>query len=335
MPIRVAINGFGRIGRQVFQAGYKDPEIEWVAVNDVTDPSTLAHLLKYDSVYGKFEAPIKAGENRIEVNGKKIKILKELDPSKLPWKELKIDVVAECTGKFTDRDGAMKHLEAGAKRVLISAPAKNPDFTIVIGANDENLRKEHRIVSNGSCTTNAIVHLAKVLHESFGIEKGHMITVHAYTADQRLVDAPHNDLRRARAAAVNIVPTTTGAARTVWEVFPELKGKVDGEAIRVPVVDGSIAVLCAKLKKKVTVEQVNNAFKSASQGKLKGILRYSDEPLVSRDILRDPHSCIFDSQRTIVTDSDFAVVSGWYDNEWGFSCRMVDVIKKLGKMEKN
>lgn len=334
MPVRVAINGFGRIGRQIFQAGLKNLNIEWVAVNDVTEPAALAHLLKYDSVFGKMDANIKAGPDWLEVNGKRIKVVKVLDPTQLPWKELNIDIVAECTGKFTDREGAEKHLKAGAKRVLISAPGKSPDFTVVLGANQQKLSAEHKIVSNGSCTTNCIVHLAKVLHESFEIEKGYMTTVHAYTADQHLVDAPHKDLRRARAAAVSIIPTTTGAAKTIGEVFPELKGKLDGVAIRVPVPDGSIAIITAKLKKKVTVEQINKAFKHAASNLLKGILEYSEEPLVSRDIIRNSHSCIFDALSTAVTDGDFVTIAGWYDNEWGFSCRMVDVLELMGKQLK-
>jgi glyceraldehyde 3-phosphate dehydrogenase len=330
MPIRVAINGFGRIGRQVFQAGLNDPRIEWVAANDVTDPQTLAHLLKYDSVFGRLPYEVRAGKDFLEVDGKRIKILNVLDPARLPWKKLGIDVVAECTGKFTDRDGAAKHLAAGAKKVLISAPAKDPDFTMVLGANHGQYdKRKHHLVSNGSCTTNAIVHLAKVLHEAFGIQKGVMVTVHAYTADQRLVDAPHRDLRRARAAAMSIIPTTTGAARTVGEVFPELKGKFDGFALRVPVLDGSIAVLNALLKKAVAPAQVNRAFAAAAKGKLKGIVEYSEEELVSRDILKNPASVIFDAKSTMVVDGTCVSVSGWYDNEWGFSCRMVDVIKRL------
>lgn len=334
MPkVRVAINGFGRIGRQILQAGYQNKDIEWVAVNDVTEPAALAHLLKYDSTFGQFPGSVKAGKDWLEVDGQRIKVLKILEPAKLPWKKLKIDVVAECTGRFTKPEDAKLHLKAGAKRVLISAPAKGkPDFTIVLGANDDKLRKEHRIVSNGSCTTNCIVHLAKILHEAIGIEKGYMITVHGYTADQRLVDGPHPDLRRARAAAMNIIPTTTGAAKTVGEVIPELKGKFDGEAIRVPVIDGSIAILNAKVKRNVTPAKVNATFKRAAGKQLKGIVEYTEAPIVSRDILRNPHSCIFDAQSTAVTDGDFVTISGWYDNEWGFSCRMVEVLRRLGKL---
>ena len=331
--IRVAINGFGRIGRQILQAGYKNKNIQWVAINDVTDTQTLAHLLKYDSTFGQFPETIKAGKDWLEINKKKIKVLNILDPSKLPWKKLNIDIVAECTGKFTDREGAQLHLKAGAKRVLISAPCKGPDFTIVLGANQQKLKPSHRIVSNGSCTTNAVVHLAKILHDNFTIERAYMNTVHAYTADQRLVDAPHKDLRRARAAALNIIPTTTGAARTVGEIIPELKGKIDGFALRVPIADGSIDILTAQVKKKVMREQVNRAFKAASS-KLKGILEYSEAPLVSRDILHNPNSCIFDALSTAVTDNNLVTVAGWYDNEWGFSCRMVDVMELMGKQLK-
>ncbi len=330
MPIRVAINGFGRIGRQILQAGYTNKNIKWVAVNDVTEPQTLAHLLKYDSVYGKFLGTIKAGKDWLEINKRKIKVLNIPEPAQLPWKKLSIDIVAECTGKFTDREGAQKHLKAGAKRVLISAPCKGPDFTIVLGANHHKLSPNQKIVSNGSCTTNAIVHLAKILHDAYTIEHGYMTTVHAYTADQRLVDAPHKDLRRARSAATNIIPTTTGAAKTVGDICPELRGKVDGVALRVPVSDGSIALLTAQLKKKATREQINKTFRAAST-KLKGIVEYSEEPLVSHDIIHNSHSCIFDAQSTAVTDNSLVTIAGWYDNEWGFSCRMVEVLELMGR----
>jgi glyceraldehyde 3-phosphate dehydrogenase len=333
VPIRVAINGFGRIGRQILQAGYKNKNIQWVAINDVTDTQTLAHLLKYDSTFGMFPDSIKSGKDWLEIDKKKIKVLNILDPGKLPWKKLNIDIVAECTGKFTDREGAQLHLKAGAKRVLVSAPCKGPDFTIVLGANHQKLKPSHRIVSNGSCTTNAVVHLAKTLHEAFTIERAYMNTVHAYTADQRLVDSPHKDLRRARAAAANIIPTTTGAAKTVGEICPELRGKVDGVSIRVPVQDGSIAILTAQVKKKATKEQVNKIFRSAA-ARLKGIVEYSQAPLVSRDILHNPNSCIFDSLSTAVTDNSLVTVAGWYDNEWGFSCRMVEVLELMGKQLK-
>ncbi len=328
--VRVAINGFGRIGRQVLQAGYKEKGIEWVAVNDLTDTRTLAHLLKYDSVYGVFEAKVDYTENELIVNNKRIKVFSEKEPEKLPWKKLKADVVVESTGIFTDREGAMRHIKAGAKKVLISAPAKDPDFFILRGVNDKQYdKKKHHIVSNSSCTTNCLAPMVKVLQDAYGIKKGFMITVHAYTADQRLVDAPHRDLRRARAAGVSIVPTTTGAAKTIGEIIPELRGKLDGFALRVPVICGSHLTLTAQLNKNATVEQINAVFANASKNRLKGILQHTEEPIVSRDILRNPNSCIFDALSTHVTDGNLATVCGWYDNEWGFSCRMVEVIKMM------
>ncbi len=328
--VRVAINGFGRIGRQIFQAGYKDKNIEWVAVNDLTDTKTLAHLLKHDSVYGKFPGTIEATEDSIIVDGKEIKVFAEKDPSKLPWKKLKIDVVAECTGFFRKRDGAQLHRKAGATKVLISAPAKDPDITLVKGVNEHEYdAKKHHIVSNASCTTNCLAPLVKVLHDNFIVKKGFMLTVHAYTADQRLVDAPHKDLRRARSAAVNIVPTTTGAAIAVTEVIPSLKGLLNGMAIRVPVPCGSIVTFTAEVEKKTDFEQVNWLFGEVAKHHLKGILEYSEEPLVSHDILRNDHSCIFDSLSTTVLDNNLVTVSGWYDNEWGYSCRMVDMLKHI------
>lgn len=330
--IRAAINGFGRIGRQILQAGYRDKDIEWVAVNDMTDTKTLAHLLKYDSTYGMFEADVKATNGSLKVNGKEIKVVNELDPEKLPWKKMKIDVVLECTGKFTDREGAKKHLKAGAKKALISAPATKPDITLIKGVNEQEYnKKKHNIVSNGSCTTNALAPMVKVLHNYFKIKKGIMQTVHSYTADQRLVDSVHKDLRRARAAGQNIIPTTTGAAKTVGEVIKELKGKMDGFAVRVPVICGSFVTFTCELEKPASVENINRVFKRESNGKLKGIMQYSEDPLVSTDILRNPHSCIFDALSTYVIDKKLASVSGWYDNEWGFSCRMVDMIKRMMK----
>lgn len=330
MAIRVAINGFGRIGRQILEAGINDKRIEWVAVNDLTDTKTLAHLLKYDSVYGKSPLKIQASGNQLTINGKNIRVFNEKDPAKLPWKKLKIDVVVESTGLFTKREGAKKHLAAGAKKVLISAPAKEPDVTVVKGVNDKDLKKNHSICSNASCTTNAIGQLVRILHDNFKIKHGHMITVHSYTASQNLVDGPHKDLRRARAAAQNIIPTTTGAARAITKVIPVLDGKLDGFAVRVPTICGSFVTLDAEVGKKVTAGQVNKAFKKASQTTHKGVIQYSDEPLVSTDILKNPHSCIFDSLSTNVIDNTFVTVSGWYDNEWGFSSRMVDLIKKIG-----
>jgi len=328
--IRVAINGFGRIGRQVFQAGHNDPNIEWVAFNDLTDTKTLAHLLKYDSVHGRFKGKVQAKDNSLVVDGKEIKIFAEKDPEKLPWKDLKIDVVVESTGFFTDRDGAMKHIKAGAKKVLISAPAKNPDITLVKGVNEQLYDKsKHNIISNASCTTNGLAPMVKVLNDNFGVVRGYMITAHAYTADQRLVDAPHKDLRRARHAAVSIIPTTTGAAKTVGEVIPELKGKLDGAAWRVPVPDGSYVGFTAQLKRKTSVEEINRLFKSVAENELKGIVEYCEDPLVSADIIHDPNSCIFDPLATTVLDGDFVSVAAWYDNEWGYSCRMIDVLKLM------
>jgi glyceraldehyde 3-phosphate dehydrogenase len=328
--IRVAINGFGRIGRQVFQAGHNDPNIEWVAVNDLTDTQTLAHLLKYDSVHGHFPGKVEHNEKELIVDGKHILVIAEKDPTKLPWKDLKIDVAIECTGFFTDRDGAAKHLIAGARKVLISAPGKKVDITMVMGVNEHQYDKnKHHIVSNASCTTNCLAPIVKVLNDNFGIERGFMTTTHAYTADQRLVDAPHKDLRRARSAALSIIPTSTGAAKTVGEVIPELKGKLDGISLRVPTPDGSITDFVCILKKEATIEQINWLFKCVSQNELKGVIEYSDEPLVSRDIIHNPNSAIFDSQLTNVIDGKFIKVVAWYDNEWGYSCRMVDMIKHI------
>jgi glyceraldehyde 3-phosphate dehydrogenase len=330
MVTRVAINGFGRIGRQILQAGINDKTIEWVGINDLTDTKTLAHLLKYDSVHGISPYPISYDDNHIIINKKAIPVFREKEPSNLPWKKLKVDVAVECTGMFTDRDGAMQHLRAGAKKVLISAPAKNPDIHIVFGVNDKDYdKKKHHIISNCSCTTNCLAPIVKVLTDVFGVKRGYMATAHGYTADQRLVDGTHKDLRRARAAAVSIIPTTTGAAKTVAEVIPELRGKLDGFAWRVPVPDGSIVNFVCELKKNTTKEDINAVFKKVAQQKYKDILQYTEEPLVSHDILHNPHSCILDALSTNVIDGNFVSVSGWYDNEWGFSCRMIDVIKIL------
>ncbi len=328
--VRVAINGFGRIGRQILQAGINAADIEWVAVNDLTDTHTLAHLLKYDSVFGPWAGTIDHTPNSIIVNGKEIKVFAEKDPAKLPWKELKIDVVVESTGFFTSREGAMQHVTAGAKKVLISAPAKGHDITIVKGVNEHLYDKaKHHIISNASCTTNCLAPMVKVLHDNFSVVRGMMVTAHAYTADQRLVDAPHKDLRRARAAAVSIVPTTTGAAQAVSEVIPELKGKLDGFAWRVPVPDGSFVNFTCEVKKATDAEKINWLFSQVAQYHLKGIVQYSEEPLVSRDIIRNPHSCIFDALSTKVIDGNFVSISSWYDNEWGYSNRMVDVLRML------
>ncbi len=342
MPIRVAINGFGRIGRQVLQSGINDPDIEWVAINDLTDTHTLAHLFKYDSVFGIWPGTVDHTDDSIIINGKKIKVLAEKDPTKLPWKAMNVDLVVESTGFFTTNTLANQHIKAGAKKVLVSAPCKCelnnkgvceiPLFTIVRGVNEHMYDKnKYNIVSNASCTTNCAAPMVKVLNDNFGIEKGFVLTSHAYTADQRLVDAPHKDLRRARAAGVSIVPTTTGAAKAVTEVIPELVGKLDGAAWRVPVPDGSITSVSVKVKKKTTVDEVNWLFNQVSQYHLKGILEYTEEPLVSKDIIRNPHSCIFDALSTFVIDEDFISVAGWYDNEWGYSNRMVDVIKLMFK----
>ena len=328
--IRVAINGFGRIGRQVFQAGCKDPRIEWIAVNDLTDTKTLAHLLKYDSVYGLFPGKVDFTKDSLIIDGKSIKVFTEKEPEKLPWKKLNIDVVVESTGFFTDREGASKHLAAGAKKVLISAPAKNPDFTIVKGVNETFYNKlKHNIISNASCTTNALAPIVKVLNDTFKIKHGFMITAHSYTADQKLVDSPHKDLRRARSAAVSIIPTSTGAAKTVAEVIPALKGKMDGFALRVPVVCGSYVSFVCEVEKRTDIQKINSLFKKISSTNLKGILEYTEEPLVSRDILKNQHSCIFDSLTTNVQEGTLISASGWYDNEWGYSCRIIDVLKML------
>ncbi|HHT9154805.1 MAG TPA: type I glyceraldehyde-3-phosphate dehydrogenase [Candidatus Tripitaka sp. YC43] len=332
MPIKVGINGFGRIGRITFRAIAKRPNIEVVAINDLADAKSLAFLLKYDSVHRKFQGTVESKGDALVVNGKTIKLLKEKDPARLPWKDLGVDVAIESTGIFTSRADCEKHLQAGAKKVLLSAPPKDGvDATIVLGVNQHLLKPEHKILSNASCTTNSLAPMAKVLHENFGIEKGLMTTIHAYTNDQKVTDFVHSDLRRARGAAINIIPTTTGAAKAIGEVIPELKGKLDGIAMRVPVADGSITDLVALLKKKTTREEVNQAFKQAAQGPLKGILEYCDEPIVSSDIIGNSHSCIFDSLSTYTIQDNLVKVMGWYDNEWGFSQRMVELIELMAK----
>ena len=328
--VRVAINGFGRIGRLVCRAGIKDSAIEFVAVNDLTDTKTLAHLFKHDSVHGKFDGTVESKDNALIIDGKEIKVFSEKDPSKLPWKDLNVDIVVESTGFFVDKEGASGHIKAGAKKVLISAPGKNVDITVVEGVNEHLYDKsKHHVISNASCTTNCLAPVVKVLNDNFGLEHGLMCTVHAYTADQKLVDSPHKDLRRARSAAVSIIPTTTGAAKTVTEVIPELKGKLDGTAMRVPIPDGSITYLAAKVKKNCTAEEINGAFKSAAEGKMKNVLEYSEEDLVSVDIVGNRHSSIFDSKMTKVIDSNFVQVVSWYDNEWGYSNRTVDLLKMM------
>ena len=331
MMINVAINGFGRIGRLILRAGIRDRNINWVAVNDVTDSKTLAHLFKYDSVHGRYDGTVEYTNDSLIIDGKNVKVLSVLDPKQLPWKDLKIDVVIESTGKFTDREGAMQHLNAGAKKVIISAPAKNPDITMVMGVNDGLYDKSrHHIISNASCTTNCLAPVAKVLNDNFKIKRGFMTTIHAYTADQKLVDAPHKDLRRARNAAASIIPTSTGAAKAMGEVIPELKGKLEGLSFRVPVATGSVTDFVVELEKNVTKEEINKAFREAAS-KLKGILDYQEDPIVSVDVITDPHSSIFDAELTNVIDGNFVKVVSWYDNEWGFSVRMVDMVKHVMK----
>jgi len=329
--IRVGINGFGRIGRNFFRAQLqRGGDFDVVAFNDIGDTKTMAHLLKYDSVLGPLGHEVESSEESIRVAGHELRKLEVRDPAELPWSELGVDVALESTGLFTKREAAEKHLSAGAKKVLISAPATNPDVTIVLGVNDSEYDSEaHAIVSNASCTTNCVAPLAKVLHDAFTIEQGFMTTIHAYTNDQRILDLPHEDLRRARAAAINLIPTSTGAARAIGLVLPDLKGKVDGMAMRAPVPDGSIVDLVVRLAKPASVDEVNDAFRSAADtGSFEGILRYSDEPLVSQDIVGSSYSCIFDSELTMASDG-MAKVFGWYDNEWGYSCRLVDVIDRL------
>jgi glyceraldehyde 3-phosphate dehydrogenase len=332
MALTVGINGFGRIGRNIMRAALHDPNINIVAVNDLTDAATLAHLLKYDSILGNLSATITASGDQISVDGKPFRVLASKDPALLPWKDLGVDVVFEGTGKFTKRDDAAKHLAAGAKRVIITAPGKGADLTLVMGVNHTNYDPaKHFIISNASCTTNCLAPVAKVLHESFGIKKGWMTTVHAYTNDQNLLDLPHKDLRRARAAALSIIPTTTGAASAVGEVLPALKGKLDGLAMRVPTPNVSMVDLSVVLEKKTTAEELNAAFKKAADGPLKGILEYVTAPLVSIDFRGNAHSSMLDSQLTKVMDGDFAKVIAWYDNEWGYSNRCVDLLKYMAQ----
>jgi glyceraldehyde 3-phosphate dehydrogenase len=330
MAIRVGINGFGRIGRNIMRAALNDDDIDFVAVNDITDAQTLAHLLKYDSVLGNLEKSIEARGDGISVDGDDFKVLSVKDPGQLPWKDLGVDVVLESTGKFTKRDDAAKHLAAGAKKVIITAPATGPDVTVVLGVNDSAYDKtKHHVISNASCTTNCLAPLAKVVHERFTIKKAWMTTVHAYTNDQNLLDLPHKDLRRARAAAMSIIPTTTGAAKAVGEVLPELKGKIDGIAMRVPTPNVSVIDLVAVVEKKCTSDDVNAALKAAANGPLKGILQFEEAQLVSIDFRRNAHSSIVDAAYTKVMDGDFVKVMAWYDNEWGYSSRCVDLVKKV------
>jgi glyceraldehyde 3-phosphate dehydrogenase (phosphorylating) len=332
MAIKVGINGFGRIGRNIMRAALGSKDLDFVAVNDLTNAATLAHLLKYDSILGNLHGSITAQGDRISVDGDEFQVLSVKDPAQLPWKDLGVDVVFESTGLFTDRDSAAKHVAAGAKKVIITAPAKKPDFSVVLGVNEGKYDpKAHQIISNASCTTNCLAPLAKVLHESFGIKKGWMTTVHSYTNDQQLLDLPHKDLRRARAAALSIIPTTTGAASAVGEVMPDLKGKLDGISMRVPTPNVSVVDLAAVLDRKATAEEVNGAFRTAANGPLKGIMEYVEAPLVSIDFRGNPHSSIIDAPYTKVMDGDFVKVLAWYDNEWGYSSRCVDLLRYIVK----
>jgi glyceraldehyde 3-phosphate dehydrogenase len=331
MAIRVAINGFGRIGRNAFRASLGDPDLEFVAVNDITDARTLAHLLKYDSVHGTLRADVRAGDGTIVVDGREVKVLTQKDPSLLPWRELGVGLVLESSGRFTDRPGASKHLAAGARKVIVSAPAKDPDVTIVLGVNGHAYDPSgHAIISNASCTTNCLAPVAKVLMEHFGIRHGFMTTIHAYTNDQHILDLPHKDLRRARAAALSQIPTTTGAAKAVGLVLPALQGKMHGIAIRVPTANVSLVDLVVETERVVTAEEVNAALSKAAEGELRGILGFSEEPLVSIDFNGNPLSSIVDGLSTSVVDGTLVKVLAWYDNEWGYSCRIRDLIKFIG-----
>ena len=332
MATKIGINGFGRIGRCILRAGWKNPDLEFVGINDLTDAATLAHLLKYDSVHGRFDVEVKATAKAIVVGGKKISILSVREPAELPWAKLGVDIVLECTGLFRDKEKAEAHRKAGAKKVIISAPAKGEDLTVVMGVNhDKYDPKKHHILSNASCTTNCLAPVAKVLNDTFGIEKGLMTTIHSYTNDQRILDLPHKDLRRARAAAESMIPTTTGAAKAVALVLPELQGKLDGMAIRVPTPNVSVVDLVASLEKKTTVSKVNQVFKKAASGKMKGILGFCEEPLVSIDFNGNNHSSIVDASLTSVIEGDMVKVISWYDNETGFSHRMIDLCLLLAK----
>ena len=332
MAIRVGINGFGRIGRNLFRAAYEaGSDLEFVAVNDLIDNELIAHLLKYDSVLGPLGKDVSAGDGSITVEGREMRILAERDPASLPWGDLGVDVVLESTGLFTKREGAEKHLQAGARKVVISAPATDPDVTIVLGVNEDVYEPDsHHVISNASCTTNCVAPLAKILHDEFTIEQGFMTTIHAYTNDQQILDLPHKDLRRARAAAINLIPTSTGAAKAIGLVLPDLKGKVDGMSMRAPVPTGSITDLVCRLSREASAEEVNEAYRSqADKGRLEGIMSYTDEPLVSTDIQHSSYSCIVDSKLTMANGT-MVKVFGWYDNEWGYSCRLVDLVAKVG-----
>ena len=332
MAVRIGLNGLGRIGRNLLRASLNEPGLAFVAINDITDAETLAHLLRYDSVHGRLDADVETEQDALVVNGKRIQVSQERNPGNLPWKTLGVDVALECTGLFTDREKAALHLSAGAKKVIISAPAKGADLTLCYGVNHTSYDPaSHHIISNASCTTNCLSPVAKVLHETFGVKRGLMTTVHAYTNDQRILDLPHSDIRRARAAAQSMIPTSTGAARAVGEVLPELKGKLDGMAVRVPTANVSVVDLVAELDKPATPEEVNQAMQRAAEGPLKGILQYCQEELVSVDFNGNPHSSIFDAALTKVMDNNFVKILSWYDNEWGFSNRMRDVSLYIGK----
>ena len=333
MSVKVGINGFGRIGRNLFRAAREvGAELEFVAVNDITDSETLAHLLRYDSILGRYPGEVEVGDSSLTVDGAEIRVLAERDPADLPWGDLGVEVVIESTGLFTKRDEAAKHLAAGAKKVIISAPASDPDITLALGVNFKAYDPaEHHIISNASCTTNCLAPVAKVLHEAVGIERGLMTTIHAYTADQRLQDMPHKDLRRSRAAAINLIPTTTGAARAVGSVLPELNGKLNGIAIRAPVATGSVVDLVCEASKDVTVEEANAAAREAAEGAMRGILAYTEDPIVSTDVIKNPHSSIFDAGQTMVLEGRLLKVVAWYDNEWGYANRCVELAAAVGR----
>lgn len=335
MATKIAINGFGRIGRLVFKAAYTNPQLDIVAINDLTDAKTLAHLLKYDSIHGKFPGTIAVEENFLIVDGKKIEVFAQKDPAALPWGKLGVEIVVEATGKFRNRDGMQKHIQAGAKKVVLTVPAdakEDVDVTLVPGVNDEMLTKSAVFISNASCTTNCLAPIAKVLHDNFGIKRGLMNTVHSYTNDQVILDFPHKDFRRARAAALSIIPTKTGAAKAIGLVIPALDKKMDGFAMRVPTPDGSVVDLTCELEKPATKDEINAAMKAAAEGAMKGILEYCEDPIVSSDIIGNPHSSVFDAALTKVIDGNFVKVVSWYDNEWGYSCRVVETVIKLTAM---
>jgi glyceraldehyde 3-phosphate dehydrogenase len=333
MPTKVGINGFGRIGRNLFRAAFeREIDLDFVAVNDITDARTLAHLLKYDSTLGPFPGRVEAGDDFIEVNGRKIKVLAERDPAQLPWGDLGVSVVVESTGLFTDRESASKHLAAGADKVVISAPAKDPDVTVVLGVNFDDAYDPaaHRIISNASCTTNCLAPVARILNDDIGVVHGLMTTIHAYTADQRLQDMPHSDLRRARAAAINLIPTSTGAAKAIGLVVPDLNGKLNGISVRAPVATGSVVDLVCELRRETTIEEINGVFeRECDSGRYEGIIRYTEDPIVSTDINKSHYSAVFDAQLTMVTDGTLVKVVAWYDNEWGYSCRLAELTEKV------